>query len=254
MPRNSRKNYNSLFLHIMVQSVNREEIFKDEFYKNLYLELIVKKSDKFNVKILAYVLMNNHAHLLVCYNDICDVSKFMHETNQEFAQLYNKNRNRVGHVFRNRYRSEQIINREYLYTVLAYIHFNPYRAGLIERLSDYKFSSYSKFINKKIEKEKIYILFETYDYISIFKEIHKRYFNKVLNNQNVANQIINNFMKKNKIEKLEKLNKEKKLLIQLILELKETTNLKEKEICKLLQIGKNRITQLRKEGFGELSP
>lgn len=254
MPRNSKKDYNSLFLHIMVQGVNREEIFKNEFYKNLYFKLIKEKSDKFNVKILAYVLMDNHAHFLVYYDNIYDVSNFMHEANQDFAQLFNKNENRVGHVFRNRYRSEQINNREYLYTVLAYIHFNPYKAGVIDKLSDYKFSSYNKFINQKITKEKIYILFETYDYISIFKDIHKGYFDKVLNKQKITEKIINDFMKQNKLDKLEDLNKEKKLLIQLILELKEKVNLKEKEICKLLKIGKNRITNLRKEGFGELSP
>ena len=197
MPRDSRKNYNSLFLHIMVQGVNRENIFKSEFYKNLYLKLLKDKAHKLDVKILAYVLMDNHTHLLVYYDDISNISKLMHEVNQEFAQLYNKNEGRVGHVFRNRYRSEQINNRKYLYTVLAYIHFNPYKAGLVEKLSNYKFSSYNKFLNKKIEREEIYILFETYDYIPIFKEIHKRYFDKVLNKQKMIEQIINDFMKQN---------------------------------------------------------
>lgn len=254
MPRNSKKDYNSLFLHIMVQGVNKEDIFKDEFYKNLYYKFIMEKSDKFNVKILAYVLMDNHAHFLVYYDNIYDVSNFMHEANQEFAQLYNKNENRIGHVFRNRYRSEQIYNREYLYTVLAYIHFNPYKAGLVNKLSDYKFSSYNKFMKQKITKEKIYILFENYDYISIFKEIHKRYFDKVLNKQKIADQIIKDFIKQNRLKSLDDLKKEKNLLLQLIIELKKSVNLNEKEICKLLKIGKNRITNLRKEGLGEQSP
>lgn len=155
MPRLAKKYYISFFLHIMVQGINKETIFKDEFYKKLYLKLIKDTVNEFDINLLAYVIMDNHVHILLNYNNIDDISKCMHKINQNFAQLYNKNENRVGYVFRNRYRSEQIIDKAHLYTVLAYIHFNPYKAGIINKLSDYKFSAYNQYFNKVLDEEEV---------------------------------------------------------------------------------------------------
>lgn len=254
MPRVSRQSYISSFLHIMVQGINKEDIFKKEFYKNLYLKLLRKMSEAFDIIILAYVIMDNHVHILIYYNDVQDISKFMHQVNQNFAQIYNKNNERVGHVFRDRYKCKQIKYITNLYMVLAYIHFNPYKAGIVNRLIDYKFSSYNQYLTGKIDRKNIYYLFQTYDYKFLFEEIHKEYFAKFLNNKKTYKDIIEDFKVKNEVEKLQNINKDKKLLKSLILELKCKTNLSEKQICEILKIGKNRITKLKKEGFGDASP
>lgn len=250
MPRVSRQSYISSFLHIMVQGINKEDIFKEEFYKNLYLKLIRKISDEFNIVILAYVIMNNHVHILIYYNDVQDISKFMHKVNQNFAQIYNKNNNRVGYVFRDRYKCQQIKDITNLYMVLAYIHFNPYKAGIVNKLADYKFSSYNQYINGNIDRKNIYYLFQIDDYKLLFEEIHKKYFTKFLNNsQKTYKDIIEDFKIKNGIERLQNINKDKELLKSLILELKSKTDLSERQICQELKIGKNRITKLKKEGL-----
>ena len=64
MSRINRKYYISSFLHIMVQGINKEEIFKNDFYKNLYLKLINEIIEESNLRILAYAIMSNHAHIL----------------------------------------------------------------------------------------------------------------------------------------------------------------------------------------------
>lgn len=255
MPRISRQSYISSFLHIMVQGINKEDIFKEELYKNLYLKLLSKISEEFNIAILAYVIMDNHVHILIYYNDVQHISKFMHKVNQNFAQIYNKNNDRVGYVFRNRYKCQQIKDITNLYIVLAYIHFNPYKAGIVNKLTDYKFSSYNKYANGNIDRKNIYYLFQTDDYKLLFEEIHREYFSKFLNNgQKTYEDIIKNFKMKNGIERLQNINKDKKLLKVLILELKSNTDLTERQICQILKIGKNRITKLKKEGLGDSSP
>lgn len=248
MSRINRKYYISSFLHIMVQGINKEDIFKNDFYKNLYLKLINENIEESNLKILAYTIMSNHAHILLNYSKIENVSEFMHKVNQNFAQIYNKMENRVGYVFRGRYRCEQIKDEAHLYNVLAYIHFNPYKAKIVNRLSEYKFTSYNDYINGNIEKEKIYMIFKTYDYKDIFKKLHKEYFNKYLEkekNKRSYNEVIKEFKDKNKINSIELIVKENNLLIQLILELENNTNLNDKQITELLKIGKNRITYLK---------
>ena len=90
MPRISRKNYISSFLHIMVQGINREYIFQKDYFKNLYIKLTNEKFDESNIHLIAFTIMENHAHFLISYEKIEDVSNCMHKINQTFAQMYNK--------------------------------------------------------------------------------------------------------------------------------------------------------------------
>lgn len=249
MPRVNRKYYISSFLHIMVQGINKEDIFKNEFYKDLYLKLINENRDEFNLKILAYVIMSNHTHILVNYSNIEDVSKFMHKINQNFAQIYNKMEDRVGYVFRGRYRCEQIKDEAHLYNVLVYIHYNPIKAKMVKNVFDYKYSSYNQYLNGDIGKEIIHMVFNVYDYKKIFIRLHEEYFDKYLKREKqlkTYQEVIEEFKRKNKINTTELIVKENNLLIQLILDLENNTNLNDKQISELLKIGKNKICNLKK--------
>ena len=244
MPRLNRKYYISSFLHIMVQGINKEDIFRIDFYKNLYIKLINTMQRDFDIDVLAYTVMSNHAHILLYSNNIEDVSKFIGRVNQKFAQIFNKNENRVGYVFRGRYKCEQITDREYLYNVLPYIHFNPYKAGIVNKLLDYQFSTYPKYLNDKIDRKKGFILFNTYDYKDLFIKLHKEYFKKFLNKKLTCEDIIIDYKNRNKINTTELILKEKNLLLELILEIQEKTMFTNKEISEFLGIGKNRKTNL----------
>ena len=65
MPRIARKNIETPFLHVMVQGVNKEYIFNNDEYIKMYLELIEKNKVEYDVTILAYCVMTNHAQLLM---------------------------------------------------------------------------------------------------------------------------------------------------------------------------------------------
>lgn len=248
MPRINRKYYISSFLHIMVQGINKEDIFKNDYYKKVYLNLIIKNLKEYNLKLLSYVIMDNHAHMLITYNKIEELSSFMHVINTKYAKFYNKKENRVGYVFRDRYKCEQIKDEKHLFNVLPYIHYNPVKAKIVDSPEKYKFSSYNDYINEIIDKENAYILFNTYDYIKIFKEIHKNYSQleemEECKTDNYA-EVIEKFKKKYKINTIEIIRKEKNLLLELVLEMRGKTNLKDYEIAKILEIGKNRITLLK---------
>ncbi len=146
MPRIARKNLNTSFLHVMVQGVNKEYIFNKDYYKKLYLELINKYKNEFNIELLAYCIMSNHAHLAIFNEDREALGKFMHKANFEYARFYNKIENRCGVLFRNRYNIEPIYNEKHLVNCINYIHLNPVKAGMVEKSEDYKFSSYMDYM------------------------------------------------------------------------------------------------------------
>lgn len=168
MPRKSRKSLGTSFFHIIVQGVNREFIFDKEEYIKKYLELMEKYKSEYNICILSYCIMNNHAHMLAYIEDINNMSKFMHKINVIYSQYYNRCENRVGIVFRNRYVSEAIYEEKYLANCINYIHMNPVRAHMVERREEYQYSSYNEFKNSKYS-----ILIEIFgkDYVEIVNNI-----------------------------------------------------------------------------------
>ena len=94
----------------------------------------------------------------------------MQKLNTSYSEFYNEINDRVGHVFRNRYKSQIILDQKHLYRCLAYIHNNPVKAGMVEKPSEYKYSSYNDYIqnNGIISKDVIKLLFGAdYNYIDL---------------------------------------------------------------------------------------
>lgn len=159
MPRKARKLIKGPFYHVMCQGIRKEVIFNTSQDYNKYLLLLKKYGEEFGIEIIAYCVMNNHVHLLIHCNNTNELSKFMHKINLIYAINYNTETERVGHVFRDRYKAEEITDINYLYCCILYIHNNPVKAGICKFPNEYKYSSYSEYamsqniINVDILKE-----------------------------------------------------------------------------------------------------
>lgn len=149
MPRIARRDSKSNFYHVIVQGINREYIFETDLNIKKYKDLILKKLDKSNIEILAYCIMNNHAHFLIYCEKIEYLSKYMQRLNTCYSRFYNNINKRVGYVFRDRYLSQSILDEKQLYNCLNYIHNNPVKAGIVKNASEYKYSSYYEFVTEK---------------------------------------------------------------------------------------------------------
>lgn len=73
-----------------------------------------------------------------------DVSEFMKTLKQRFSVWYNRNHNRFGTFWAERFKSVLVEDcPRALRTVAAYIDLNPVRAGLVEDPADYRWCSYA---------------------------------------------------------------------------------------------------------------
>jgi len=115
MPRIARKDSQSNFHHIIVQGLNKECIFKKEEDMKKYREIIIEKLNNSDITILAYCIMSNHTHFLIYSDKYKNISRFMQRVNTSYSRWYNKENNRVGFVFRNRFYSQDILNENQLY-------------------------------------------------------------------------------------------------------------------------------------------
>ncbi len=253
MPRISRKEINSRYIHVMTQGIKKEYIFYKDRYKKYYLYLLkqnIRKCEK--TKLLAYCIMNNHAHLLIYTEDIEELSKVMSKTNTSYGIYYNKRENRVGYVFRNRYNTQEIVDELHLYNAFVYIHNNPVKAGLVNELGDYKYSSYNLYKRKKVDHLIVKLIFNDESYMSFFDHIHKNFKgNNFIEVKEEGNQddkvktIIKDFCESYNIS-LEIIRKNNYFIELLVEKINDNCDVTNKKITELLGIGKNRISNIKK--------
>ena len=90
MPRMPRNVVKAQFFHSMVQGIEKKCIFDNPTNMIKYIELIEYNSKKIGIDILAYCIMNNHAHILIKVNGIDQMIKFFRCVNTSYAMYFNK--------------------------------------------------------------------------------------------------------------------------------------------------------------------
>ena len=237
----------------MVQGVNKEYIFNSDDYIEKYLDIINENKKNYNFTIIAYCIMNNHAHFLIYVEDIQELGKFMHKCNLLYAQLYNKERNRVGVLFRNRYQTEPIYDINYLINCIKYIHDNPVKAKMVSKCEDYKYSSYKDYIyNKGVTKTKIMI--DTFgkrcDYLQLFERSFNKRFMDISDENSSSKEYIlegiREYRKKNSKKTYEILSN-RNLFKELILFLNEICGIRYVEIKAFFEIPRGTMNELKKQ-------
>jgi REP element-mobilizing transposase RayT len=105
----------------------------------------VSKTSDVWVDIVAYCLMPNHFHLLVCPQDD-ELSRRMQRLTISYTKAMNKRYDRSGALFEGQFQAVQVDRDEYLVHLSRYIHLNPVEAGLCGRPEDWEFSSYRDYV------------------------------------------------------------------------------------------------------------
>lgn len=102
-----------------------------------YLNFI---SSAFNVKIHGFILMTNHFHLVASFPDN-NRSISMNYFLSQCARAINHDRSTINHVFGRRYHACEIVRKSHLRNTLKYLFLNPVKAGIVDKIEDYRFSN-----------------------------------------------------------------------------------------------------------------
>lgn len=135
MPRQARLDVPGALHHIMVRGLNRSKIFENRQDKVRFLERLGKNVTEGECSVYAWVLMDNHAHILF-KSGKQGISSVMRKLLTWYAQYYNRRHGRTGHLFENRYKSILCDEDNYLLALIRYIHLNPVRAGIVRTLNE----------------------------------------------------------------------------------------------------------------------
>lgn len=153
MPRQPRPTASTGIFHVMMRGINHQNIFEDEEDYYRFLSTLDTMAEAFepdgtlagrNYTLYAYCLMSNHFHLLIRErND--NLAMAVKRIASSYVYYYNHKYGRDGHLFRERFKSEPVNDMDYFTTLLRYIHQNPVKAGLVQNVKDYEFSSWGEY-------------------------------------------------------------------------------------------------------------
>jgi len=126
--------------HIYNRGNNKQRIF---YSKENYTFFLRKMRDHLlkKAQILAYCLITNHFHWLAYINKTRknmsrSLNKDIGILLRSYTQAINKRYLRTGSLFRQNTKAIELSNRSYARTCFHYIHQNPLRANLVNKMSE----------------------------------------------------------------------------------------------------------------------
>ena len=147
MPRMSRQKSKTGIYHIILRGINKQVIFADNEDRQRFIDILKKYKEISQYEIYAYCIMSNHVHLLIKEGSE-PLFKTMKRIGVSYVYWYNRKHERSGHLFQDRYRSEPVEDDRYLLTVIRYIHQNPLKAGIVDSIDGYRWSSHHEYLKR----------------------------------------------------------------------------------------------------------
>ena len=127
MARQLRHHYAGGWYHITTRGMGRRDIFADDRDRGHFIELLAGMVGRYGVVLHAYVMMENHYHLLI-ETPAGNASRALQWLNVSYAAWFNARHGRCGPLFQSRFKSIPVDGEgSWALTCSVYIHLNPVR-------------------------------------------------------------------------------------------------------------------------------
>ena len=123
MARQWRIEYKGALYHVLSRGNEKRNIVSDNHDRSLFVDILGKMCDRHAVQVYAYVLMDNHYHLLL-RTTRANLSKAMQWLGVTYTRRFNLRHARNGHLFQGRFTSFLIENDSYLLRLSLYTQTN----------------------------------------------------------------------------------------------------------------------------------
>lgn len=112
--------------HVVNRGNRREAIFRTDTDRRRFLARLAELSERFLTEVHAFVLMDNHYHLLLRSRD-ANLSDAIRWLQVSYSSVFNLAHGIRGHLFQGRFRSLLVEDPQGVVEVARYLHLNPVR-------------------------------------------------------------------------------------------------------------------------------
>jgi len=141
MSRPIRLEFPGAIYHVTTRGNAGEGIFIDDQDRQEFLTVLGEVVSRTGWIVHAYVLMDNHYHLLIEVPN-SNLSRGMRQLNGVYTQRFNNRHGCGGRVFQGRFKAILIERDGYMLELCRYLVLNPLRLKAVKNISRYRWSSY----------------------------------------------------------------------------------------------------------------
>jgi putative transposase len=127
--------------HVLNRGNGRAKVFHKKGDFAAFVELMAEANERLPLRILGYVLLPNHFHLVLWPRGDGDLSRWMQWLLTAHVRRHHRQYGGSGHLWQGRFKAFPIERDEHLLTVLRYVERNPLRAYLVDRAEAWPWSS-----------------------------------------------------------------------------------------------------------------
>jgi REP element-mobilizing transposase RayT len=114
--------------HITARGNERRPIYRENRDRQHFCELLGEMVSQYNLVLHAFVLMDNHYHLLLELRE-ANLSRAVQWLNTSYSVWFNRRHDRCGHLFQGRFKSVILEAARWALLLSRYIHLNPVRTS-----------------------------------------------------------------------------------------------------------------------------
>src|SRR6185295_2935439 len=133
--------------HVYNRGNNRQNIFLKKRNYSYFLQKTAAEL-KSHLDILAYCLMPNHFHFLIYTHESLDPKKFSTSFRvllSSYTRAIQKQEGWVGSLFQQNTKGKEIADNRYAQTCFHYIHQNPLRSNLVDKIENWPYHSFNEY-------------------------------------------------------------------------------------------------------------
>jgi putative transposase len=143
MSRGPRQAPGGIVYHVLNRAVARLPLFEKPADYAAFVRVLAEALPKYPMRILAFVVMPNHWHLVLWPEhdrQLTDFCRWLtHTHSMRWHAHYHTSG--TGHIYQGRFKAFAVESDDHLYAVCRYVERNPLRANLVPRAEHWRWSS-----------------------------------------------------------------------------------------------------------------
>jgi putative transposase len=137
--------------HVIQRGNNRQPIVLDDHDRSTFLRELGELAAERSLAVHAYVLMDNHIHLLATPQAQGDLSWVMQALGRRYVHAFNRRHGRTGTLWEGRFRAAVVETDRYFLACQRYIELNPVRAGVADDPGAFRWSSAQHHLGTRVD-------------------------------------------------------------------------------------------------------
>ncbi|MEO0110283.1 MAG: transposase [candidate division WOR-3 bacterium] len=131
------------FYFLTAHTYQDQPILSSDSYKIMLLKKIRKWLKEYHYNLFAWVILDNHYHLLFQTQKGADLPKITAKIHTGFSYEVNKRENKQGRKIWQNYWDKCLRSEKDFWRHFNYVHHNPIKHNYVKQMEDYKFSSFN---------------------------------------------------------------------------------------------------------------